>query len=66
MDWRGQGLSERLIDDPQVSWVADYDDFVKDLHLFVMEVVKPYSRLPLIIMGHSMGANVITLYDQAS
>ncbi len=62
MDWRGQGLSERLIPDPQVSWVADYDDFVKDLHQFVTEVVKPRTRLPLMIMGHSMGANVITLY----
>lgn len=62
MDWRGQGLSERLIEDTQVTWVADYDDFVKDLHQFVTDVVKPRARLPLTIMGHSMGANVITLY----
>jgi len=62
MDWRGQGLSDRLIEDPQVTWVADYGDFVKDLHQFVTEVVKPRARHPLIIMGHSMGANVITLY----
>jgi lysophospholipase len=62
MDWRGQGLSERLIQDTQVTWVADYGDFVKDLHQFVTEVVKPRARLPLTIMGHSMGANVTTLY----
>jgi lysophospholipase len=62
MDWRGQGRSERLIEDPQVTWVADYDDFVQDLHQFVTEVVKPRAQHPPSIMGHSMGANVITHY----
>jgi len=62
MDWRGQGLSERLIEDPQVTWVSDYDDFVRDLHQFVEDVVKPRARFPLVILGHSMGANIATLY----
>ena len=57
MDPRGQGLSDRLLDDPLKSYVASFQDYADDLAFaaekFAHELPKPH-----IVMGHSMGGCV--------
>ncbi len=55
-DWRGQGGSDRLIDDPHKGYVKSFDDYVEDLDQFFTEVVLPDCRGPYFILGHSTGA----------
>jgi lysophospholipase len=55
-DWRGQGGSDRLIDDPHKGYVKSFDDYVSDLDQFFTEVVLPDCRGPYFILGHSTGA----------
>lgn len=55
-DWRGQGGSDRLIDDPHKGYVRSFDDYVSDLDQFFTEVALPDCRGPYFILGHSTGA----------
>jgi len=54
VDHRGQGLSDRLTDDPLKSWVGDFDDYIDDLQ-FVIGAYGAQLPKPHIIVGHSMG-----------
>lgn len=54
IDHRGQGLSDRLTDDPLKSWVRDFDDYVEDLQ-FVIDSHGDALPRPHIMVGHSMG-----------
>ncbi len=58
MDWRGQGLSGRMLRNPKKGYVKDYGDYVADLNQFLGEVVLPRQYSPLILAAHSMGGNV--------
>lgn len=65
MDWQGQGLSERFIPkNPQKRHSRGFDEDVADLHCFIKEYVKhaavhpDVGRIPLVMLGHSMGANI--------
>jgi lysophospholipase len=58
MDWRGQGLSGRMLSDPQKGYIKDYRDYVADLDQFMKVVVLPQHQSPLILMAHSMGGNI--------
>lgn len=55
MDWRGQGLSERLLPDGSKGHVDDFRKFVADLRLFAEEVAMKRFGGPYILMAHSMG-----------
>jgi len=58
MDWRGQGGSERYLqDNPQKMHGEGYDEHIETLHQFVDQVVKK-SAGPLILTAHSMGAHI--------
>ena len=55
MDWRGQGLSDRLIKDPMIGHVRRFSDYQRDLRALVaaadtMDLPRPYSMI-----AHSMG-----------
>ena len=58
-DWRGQGLSDRLLSDRQKGYVRDFADYDTDLETFVREVVLPDCPPPLFALGHSTGATVL-------
>lgn len=58
-DWRGQGGSARLLDDPHKSHVASFADYEADVYRFIKEIVLPDCPPPLIGIGHSMGGNVL-------
>lgn len=55
IDWRGQGLSDRLLKDRRVGHVGDFSDYQRD----VVELVVAATRLalprPWHLLAHSMG-----------
>lgn len=58
-DWRGQGLSERLLSDPRKGHVRSFDDYEEDAATVYREVLLPDCPPPYYAIGHSMGASVI-------
>lgn len=59
IDWRGQGLSDRGLQNPRKGHVYDFSEYDRDLEAFVKEVVLPDCPPPLFALGHSMGAAVL-------
>ncbi|MEJ2156361.1 MAG: alpha/beta hydrolase [Desulfobacteraceae bacterium] len=59
MDWRGQGLSERMLDDADKGFVETYEHYVRDLKDFLETIVLDRCPRPLILMAHSMGACIV-------
>lgn len=64
IDHRGQGLSERMLNDPHKGFVDDFNDYVLDLEFFSQKIVKPKFKNNLYLMAHSMGGAIATLYLQ--
>lgn len=65
IDWQGQGKSDRHLNNhPHRRHATSFDDDVSDLHYFIMEYVKhsavhpDVGRIPLVLLGHSMGSHV--------
>jgi lysophospholipase len=59
LDWRGQGLSERMLGDPHKGYVRDFSEYDTDLEAFMREIVLPDCPPPLFALGHSTGATVL-------
>ena len=59
LDWRGQGLSDRLLSDRHKGYVRDFAEYDRDLETLVHEVVMPDCPPPLFALGHSTGATVL-------
>ncbi len=55
MDWRGQGLSERLLPVREKGHIRDFGVFCSDLRRFIDLVVRKRFAGPYILMTHSMG-----------
>lgn len=55
MDWRGQGLSSRLLPVSEKGHINDFGTFKSDLRIFFEDIVKPRFQGPHILMTHSMG-----------
>ena len=64
IDHRGQGFSERLLDDPHKGHVADFEHYVSDLHQFVLGVVLPREARAPVLVGHSMGSAIVARFLQ--
>ncbi|WP_170235403.1 alpha/beta fold hydrolase [Verticiella sediminum] len=59
LDWRGQGRSERLLDDAERGHAGSFDDFVDDLDRYLTTSVLPGAAgAPLMLLAHSMGGNI--------
>ncbi len=58
LDWRGQGLSTRLLGHPYKGYVAAFEDYLQDLADFVQQVVIPDHHPPLYLLAHSMGGHI--------
>jgi lysophospholipase len=58
LDWRGQGLSGRLADDPRKGHIRDFRAYGHDLEALVEQVLAPFCRPPWFALGHSMGAAI--------
>lgn len=57
-DWRGQGGSDRILEDRRKGYVDEFDEYVVDLETIIHEVALPDCKAPLYIVAHSMGALV--------
>jgi lysophospholipase len=56
LDWRGQGLSQRALSDPEKGHVEDFALFGDDLHRFLTKIVGPSTaESPILVLAHSMG-----------
>ena len=55
LDWRGQGLSSRLLPDRQKCHITDYAVHVADMALWLDTVVRPREVGPTVLVAHSMG-----------
>ena len=61
-DWRGQGLSARLLANRHKGFIDSYSTYLKDLDMFVRNIVQPEAALPLFILAHSMGGHIALRY----
>jgi lysophospholipase len=59
-DWRGQGLSHRMLPDRRRGHAEDWRHFVAD-HKRLMEAFGPRLPAPVYAVGHSMGACFVAL-----
>lgn len=63
-DWAGQGLADRYLSNPHKRHSEGFDKDVEDLHELILGYIKHSAvhtdkgRIPLIMLGHSMGANI--------
>ncbi len=64
IDHRGQGLSQRLIANPNKGYVENFQDYVNDLHMFITRVVNKFSATKPYLLAHSMGAAIAARYIQ--
>ncbi len=64
IDWAGQGRSMRYLENPHKRHADNFQEDVDDLHYFIMEYIKhacvhpDVGRIPMAMLGHSMGANI--------
>ena len=54
-DWRGQGMSDRMIDNQNKAYIKSFKKHDNDLNEILSNIIKPYFPEPLIGIGHSMG-----------
>lgn len=62
MDWRGQGLSTRLLENRHKGHINNYGEYLEDLNYFVNKIVRPAAVLPCTILAHSMGGHIALRY----
>ena len=60
-DWRGQGLSDRLVSNHTIGYVDKFDDYLIDLQSFYSQILLPDCPPPFNLVGHSMGGFVALL-----
>jgi lysophospholipase len=58
VDWRGQGLADRLLQDRRVGHVDQFLDFQKDVACVMQAVEALNVPKPLHVLGHSMGGAI--------
>ena len=58
-DWRGQGLSQKMIDDPHKQYIEDFSFHNQDLNYILNNLIYNNFNGPFIGIGHSMGGCII-------
>lgn len=64
IDHRGQGFSDRLLEDSHKGHVADFEDYVVDLHQLFVEVLSVRESAKPFLVGHSMGGAIVARFLQ--
>ncbi|MFK7764474.1 MAG: alpha/beta fold hydrolase [Roseobacter sp.] len=58
IDWRGQGLSDRLLDNPLLGHVENFPDYQKDVAALVRAMRALDMPRPYFLLAHSMGGAI--------
>ena len=58
-DWRGQGLSSRILPNRRKGHVRSFADFDTDLEAVIRRVLEPACPAPFFAIAHSMGGTVM-------
>jgi lysophospholipase len=61
-DWRGQGLSTRLIPDRSRGFIRDYEEYLHDMQVFCDTVIPIDIERPVYLLAHSMGGHLALRY----
>ncbi|WP_447773767.1 alpha/beta fold hydrolase [Aeromonas veronii] len=62
IDHRGQGMSDRMLNDPQKGYVDQFDDYVVDLKQFHDQIIMADQPAKLFLLAHSMGGAISARY----
>jgi lysophospholipase len=62
IDHRGQGMSGRMLADPQKGYVDQFDDYVVDLKQFHDQIIMADQPAKLFLLAHSMGGAISARY----
>ncbi|MEM1300814.1 MAG: alpha/beta hydrolase [Pseudomonadota bacterium] len=60
LDWRGQGLSDRLTDPAVKGHVNEFADYQRDLDALIADPTTTDLPGPRLLVAHSMGGNIAT------
>lgn len=58
IDWRGQGLADRLLDNPLIGHVAHFSDYQKDVDTLMRAARELDMPRPFFLLAHSMGGAI--------
>ncbi|MCJ7976225.1 alpha/beta fold hydrolase [Aeromonas veronii] len=62
IDHRGQGMSGRMLNDPQKGYVDHFDDYVVDMKQFHDQIIMADQPAKLFLLAHSMGGAISARY----
>jgi lysophospholipase len=62
LDWRGQGVSSRLVGNQSKGHIDSYDTYLNDLHQLMVEYVLPMAQGPVVALAQSMGGHLVLRY----
>ncbi len=60
-DWRGQGGSSRMLNNPMKGYVEDFGQYELDFNTILEEIALPDCPPPFYVLGHSTGSLVALL-----
>lgn len=58
IDWRGQGLADRLLDNPLIGHVAHFPDYQRDVSAMLRAARQLNLPRPYFLLAHSMGGAI--------
>lgn len=58
IDWRGQGLADRLLDNPMVGHVEEFADYQHDVAAMLEAARQLHLPEPFFLIAHSMGGGI--------
>jgi lysophospholipase len=61
-DWRGQGLSTRMLKERLKGYIDSYQTYLADIHELLHEKILPQQSGALIVLGQSMGGHLALRY----
>ncbi len=63
-DWRGQGMSDRMIRNENKQYIEDFSIHCQDLTFIISKIINNKFPEPLIGIGHSMGGLLLLLSQE--
>ena len=58
IDWRGQGLSDRLVPNRQLGYVQAFEDYQRDVAAMLTKAIEQNLPQPYFLLAHSMGGTI--------